>query len=308
MAQHQLREFGRLIELNGSPALADPESGYVFFDPPSDADLAHFYATQYGRENPEYYSLRANYDPERVGGSMRFIREVLTGAGAPWGGGQRVHELGCAFGGIVAALNAEGFRATGSDLNTKAIAAGSTLKRNRALRAGAHIDALADIEPCDVILASHTLEHDPHLSDTLLAIRRALKPGGVLFAAVPNVMFAGAVLEGFQRHPWAAYPDHLHMLSMGCMARLCDAADLDPLMVWTHDLGAFGQGAPNRAALEKLLCLNGQGMELMFVLTPAGRSDVAERVRTTRGDIEAARLREIAMRRWLAEAEPGPTP
>lgn len=304
-----LREHGLQVELPyaGSfvSAHSDPNSGYVFFDSPSTEELARFYDNDYGQYAPDYYSIEANYSGEKVNVSRRFISDALGSAGVKLGTGMRIHELGCAYGGVVDALNRHGFEATGSDLNRTAIEAGRKQRDNGAIEAGAHGDVLMRLEgKCDVILASHTLEHDPQLFDTLRKAARALKPGGVLFGSVPNVMYVQALLRGFAAHPWANYPEHLHMMSPGMMNQVCDDCGFEPLRVWTHGLQEQGmQGAERHPELkpvwEQLLCMSGFGMELFFVLTPAGRQGVSDQVERVRMEIEAQRLREVEIRGWL---------
>lgn len=304
-----LKEHGREVGLPyaGSfvSAHSDPNSGYVFFDSPPAEELARFYANDYGRDSTDYYNIEVNYSAEKADVSLRFVSDALGSAGVKLEKGMRVHELGCAYGGVVDALNRNGFEATGSDLNRTAIEAGRKQRDNGAIEAGAHGDVLMRLEgKCDVILASHTLEHDPQLFGTLRKAMRALKPGGVLFGSVPNVMYIQALLGGFAAHPWANYPEHLHMMSPGMMNQVCDDCGFDPLRVWTHGLQEQGmQGAERHSELkpvwEKLLCMSGFGMELLFVLTPAGRPAVSDQVGRVRMEVEAQRLREVEIRAWL---------
>lgn len=47
----------------------------------------------------------------------------------------------------------------------------------------------------DFSYCAHTLEHADSARDMLLGIRRALKPGGLLFVAVPSLIFYGDIIE-----------------------------------------------------------------------------------------------------------------
>jgi len=81
--------------------------------------------------------------------------------------------------------------------------------------------ALDSIEPSsfDAITLWHVLEHVHTLNETLDKLKRALKPGGYLFIAVPNYTSHDATI--YQQY-WAAYdvPRHLYHFSPAAMKTL----------------------------------------------------------------------------------------
>jgi SAM-dependent methyltransferase len=202
MRKVPLREFGQDVTLRFKdrdvPAFADPDSGYVFFDPPSDAELEHYYLHEYGKDNPGYYSLESFYEPTFVQQHIDFIMDTLKRVGKKACENLRFHEIGCAFGGVVQELTARGFEASGSDINAAAIKEGRSRKGNTAIFAAPSAEALATLMgECDVIYASHTLEHEPRLLEVLKLGALALKNDGVILGRVPNAIYARALLEGF---------------------------------------------------------------------------------------------------------------
>jgi 2-polyprenyl-3-methyl-5-hydroxy-6-metoxy-1,4-benzoquinol methylase len=316
MQRTALREFGQEVTLRFKdrevPLLADPHSAYVYFDPPSDAELEHYYLTEYGKDNPGYYSLENFYDPRVVEGHVGMIMDVLKRVGKEPREGLRVHEIGCAYGGVVAELSARGFAASGSDINAAAIEEGRRRKGNTAIFPASSAEALSTLGgQCDVIYASHTLEHEPRFLEVLKLCARALKPDGVLFGRVPNALYVRALLEGFALHPWADYPAHPHMLTPGSLIGFCDACGLEPLLVWTQlvednkwmrrHFGETWDSLRVQRIWEAIFGVNGMGQELDFVLTPAGRCEVAERVSAVRRELDAARTKEVAIRRLMAD-------
>lgn len=77
----------------------------------------------------------------------------------------------------------------------------------------------------DVITLWHVLEHVHALTDTLLHLRRLLKPGGRMYIAVPNYTSLDA--SYFGRY-WAAYdvPRHLYHFSPPAMRQLIEKNEL----------------------------------------------------------------------------------
>ncbi len=304
-----LIEGGRPVALHfhgrDIPARRDPESGYVGFDLPDDAALAAYYRHEYGQESTDYYTIEANWatGKDHVGA----IQDAAARLGITDLAGLRIHELGCAYGGVVAALLAVGARATGSDLSARAVAEGNARLDSDALICAAHGNALASLtEPCNLIYASHTLEHDPHLDQTLRAAADALDVDGALIAWVPNAVYLRAILDGFTSNPWVAYPDHLHMLSAGSLGRLADRAGLHPAAMWTktfedgpelaRHFGPTWDEPATRARWRWLLGRLGLGWELCFVLTrnptPETAAVRAEIERQARFEVELRNLME----------------
>ncbi|NKC30243.1 class I SAM-dependent methyltransferase [Falsiroseomonas selenitidurans] len=290
-------------------ARADRESGYVFFDPPSPAELDDYYQNTYQKSSTEYYTVETDYAPDK----NRYHADRILEACRAWAGRLPASslELGCAYGGLVQTMADRGIDAQGTDINGGAVAEGQRVKGNRRIRQADNLTALAaPAAPVELIYSLHVLEHDPNLFEVLRLARRALSPEGLLFIGVPNAMYLGGLLRGFRRNPWVNYPQHLHMLSAGMIPALCRQADLVPL-AWNTGLlfetdasaaqmlsaEALAEGVPDALAL--LAGQSGFGMELNMLLAPArGRLAAAHaaEVALQLNALEAQRRREVAIR------------
>jgi len=275
--------------------------------------LTWYYENVYGKNNVAYYGVDHAY-----GGSGRYIanrvEEIanVLGLTRPL----RMFELGCSYGGAVAELNARGHRVTGSDINSSAVQAGREQKNNLDIFSAANLDALARApHGLDVVYASHVLEHDPNIIDVIRAALASLGETGLLIAFVPNSMYVRGLLEGVGGHPWFAYPDHLHMLSPGSIAALCDAVEAEPLEVstatsfeadreyLTKHFSSRVEDQKTQGVWKMLFANAGVGMELTFVLGRAGSAlskQLDHRIEEAKKKIEASRLFEVRMRDFLS--------
>jgi SAM-dependent methyltransferase len=94
-------------------------------------------------------------------------------------GGQRVLEIGCGFGGLLAALEQRGSEAVGIDIDQR---------RADYVRSRGHTAEVADAAELpfpdasfDVIVTDSVIEHLPDLFGSLREARRVLRPGGTLY-------------------------------------------------------------------------------------------------------------------------------
>lgn len=311
-----LVEFGSPVTMafrgRQVPAFSDPASGYVFFDPPPEEELTEYYQVEYPRSQTGYYTVDTDYEPSKndyhAGRILRAFQD-LTGREPA-----SSFELGCAYGGLVAEMASRGIDARGSDINADAVAQGTLAKGNHRIFHAANRDALDRVGASfDLIYSVHTLEHDPQMFDVIRACRDKLNEDGLLFVAVPNAMFANAVLKGFRENWWAHYPQHLHMLSPGFIPALCRATGFAPLFWDTQIvfeaqpdvLGLLNKDETTDARRDlwrMLLSQGGHGMELNFVLAPAGGAmarRLAGTVAMVEGALEHARRNEARLRHYL---------
>ena len=78
------------------------------------------------------------------------------------------------------------------------------------------------------VLARHVIEHVPDPVETVVALRRLLRPGGVLLIGVPNLASTAARLlrDGWE---WFAPPAHLWYFAEAPLARLVRRAGFEPI-------------------------------------------------------------------------------
>jgi hypothetical protein len=183
-----------------------------------------------------------------------------------------------------------------------------------------NLDALADMkDKVDLIYSLGSLEHDPNMFRVMAACRDRLTEDGVLFVMVPNAMFAASVLGGFRNNWWVNYPQHLHMLSAGCLPELSrtlgflpvfwDTRLLFEIEAQTHVFDLFNdRNMPSaRRDLWSLMLLGaGFGMELNFALspdTPQNALRFAQLTQAVGGALEHMRQQEMRIRQYLRNAQ-----
>jgi len=158
---------------------------------PSPASLAHLYSQQ-------YYEKFAS-GPGIAGGNEELsphLRKRLQDLTVRVGQG-RIVDVGCAEGIFVAHAQAEGWDAIGLETSDWAADYGRRRFGVRILQTPLEEAPIAP-QSVDVIHANHVLEHLPDPVVTLRAAYRALRPGGLLVAEVPQERvrpLADAMLE-----------------------------------------------------------------------------------------------------------------
>jgi SAM-dependent methyltransferase len=97
----------------------------------------------------------------------------------------RVLDIGCGAGGDLDALAALGWTTFGVDISESAVGI-ATRKGHRAWCGDVTDLRLSECD-MDVALMSHSLEHTESPRRTLDAVRRLLRPGGIVVVEVPNI-------------------------------------------------------------------------------------------------------------------------
>jgi SAM-dependent methyltransferase len=128
------------------------------------------------------------------------------------GAGRRVLEVGCATGGLVAALSDSGFDAVGADISAWAVErAEQRLGPNRAWQWDAERDAppaaLTARGPFDTLVMWVTLEHFHHPFKVLAALSGLCAPGARLFIKTTN---ADSLAHWLHGGDWEGHFDWTH--------------------------------------------------------------------------------------------------
>lgn len=127
--------------------------------------------------------------------------------------GLRILEVGCADGALGAEIKRHAAIAyTGIELSPDAVLAETRL--DHVFRRPA---AELEVEPFDMLLSFHVLEHLSDLREELRHWRRLLKDGGRVVVEVPHR--GGHPLIDFDRHP-----EHVHQFSVASLSALLDKA------------------------------------------------------------------------------------
>lgn len=116
----------------------------------------------------------------------------LTAVRARYSQPADILDFGCGSGDIALYLAGAGHRLTGYDLSAVMIAQATQSDRDCVVRWAAREANASDALPFadasfDTVVASSVLEYVPELDTTLKEIARVLRPGGWLFATVPDM-------------------------------------------------------------------------------------------------------------------------
>lgn len=281
--------------------------GFMSFDAPPLDFLAEYYKGEYTKNAASWYNPASDYDPARTaeyaGYVLAHVKKYID-CQQPL-----LHECGCSFGGIVAKLRALGFQATGTDLNSTAIAEGSQ-KNNPWIFAESDRDFFRrhQAQAFHLIYLYHALEHMPSPLDFFHDIRPAIEKDGIAFIVVPNSVNYFSLSRSFEENSWFAYPDHLSYFSPGSLPCLARASGYAVLELETRRLASTDADAQSLFSCkpashqwritEHLIQQSLLGHELRFVLTPQGSSVAARfasQIRATHALCESAKENELRL-------------
>lgn len=129
----------------------------------------------------------------------------------------RILDVGCASGTLLALLSEAGFTdVQGIDPSPSAVAAAHQLGQ-RARVANADVVLSQDLGTFDVVIISHVLEHLGSPREALQHLRGVLRPGGLVYAEVPDA----ARYSEFLVEPFVDFNhEHVNHFSMAHLAEL----------------------------------------------------------------------------------------
>ncbi len=193
-------------------------------------ELLESHGDDYVREQVSHCGHRASRE-----------HDALFGERLAWAtqrvSGRRVLDLGCGNGAFLLAAQARGWSASGLD--------NSQVPRELLAPHGIEVTVADSVEfltarpgAFDFIHMNHSLEHIPQAAETVLAAKRALAPGGLLYVEVPNelenLVFRAMAALGrkrkrgcvFGRSKPAKLPSpHLYFFSKKSLAALARRAE-----------------------------------------------------------------------------------
>lgn len=188
-------------------------------NPPSPEELVHYY-------NPEYHKAVGSTGEISA---ARWAKQLA--ALQRYKSGGSILDIGCSSGGFLSYLKDGPWRLHGIEAEP------STAQRARAITggeifAGDVLQATFPAESFDVITCSDVLEHLYEPRHVFLKIYQWLKPGGIFYAFVPNILSWEARV--FRTHWYGLdLPRHLHHYSVGSLRALGRFASLPVLRMLT---------------------------------------------------------------------------
>jgi 2-polyprenyl-3-methyl-5-hydroxy-6-metoxy-1,4-benzoquinol methylase len=135
----------------------------------------------------------------------------------------RVLDVGCGRGEFLALLKKRGFQVAGLESGNEAVKRGREdfgLEITNGTLAGADFPE----NSFDAVTMWHVLEHLPNPREALNAVRKLLKPGGVLLLALPDF---GGFQAGFYREAWFGIdaPRHMTHFKRDTLSEMLGRAD-----------------------------------------------------------------------------------
>lgn len=193
-------------------------------NPPAPEQLGYYYS-------PEYHQAigqSGQNDPDRWGKQLRVISKYKTQGS--------VLDIGCSAGGFLSYLKGGPWKLHGIEASAE-----TAEKARRAtggdIFAGDVMDAEFAPESFDVITCSDVMEHLYEPRAMFQTVYEWLKPGGIFYVFVPNIMSWEA--RAFGTRWWGLdLPRHLHHFSFDSLEALAKYADL-PLMRLVTPAGCY---------------------------------------------------------------------
>jgi SAM-dependent methyltransferase len=180
--------------------------------PPAPDEMGYYYGPQYHRD----IGRAGETSPARWKRQLRVIQRYKSGG--------HILDVGCSSGGFLAYIKGASWGLNGIE------ASSPTAERARAITggnivAGDVMDAVFPPGSMDVITCSDVLEHLYEPQDVIRRISSWLKPGGIFYVFVPNIMSWEA--RAFRSYWYGLdLPRHLHHFSIESLAALASSANL----------------------------------------------------------------------------------
>lgn len=140
----------------------------------------------------EFFSRFANdwgtfYAPN--GGMQARVTRFHSAIAARLPKGATILDFGCGTGDLTAAIRSSGYEAVGTDASPVMI---SFARQRNHLIASTFFETTSDgtipvaANTCEAVIASSVLEYLPEIPPVISEFNRVLRPGGLVFATVPN--------------------------------------------------------------------------------------------------------------------------
>ena len=233
----------------GYTVVACEACGFVFADTVVDQsayDLFYAKHSKYEDSRTSTGSGQSASDARRLNDMAEAIARQASSGNA------RILDLGCANGGLLAALKNQGFsNLVGVDPSEACAAAARSAYGIEAVAASLY--ALPDLGLFDIITLSHVLEHLEDLPGAVRNFARLLRPGGMVYIEVPD---AGRYTE-YLIAPFQDFnTEHINHFSHRSLRRLMAKVGLVPFAEGTKTIesaqdvpypalyGFYGAGNP----------------------------------------------------------------
>ncbi|PKN34140.1 MAG: hypothetical protein CVU61_10290 [Deltaproteobacteria bacterium HGW-Deltaproteobacteria-19] len=183
-----------------------------------DCDKIYGFFSKYGDSSTSTGGGDSQWDRARLVKTADRIAQYLPDKNSS------ILDIGCAGGGLLGALNNLGYtKLCGLDPSLACVAQTNSRRGIKALQ-GTFSDIPTGLGTFDCIILSHVLEHLLDLGAAVRDVYRLLKPGGLLYAEVPDATH----YDGFIKAPFQEFnTEHINYFSIPCLRRLLITAGLE---------------------------------------------------------------------------------
>jgi SAM-dependent methyltransferase len=194
--------------------------GFVYADTAAkQADYDRFYAELSGYESEVSSGMGLSpQDRQRLEATAAAVAAAVPARDA------RILDFGCAGGGLIRALQAQGFTNIHGIDPSPACAAQVRAGTGVPAEAGSLFAIPAGLEPFDCIILTHVLEHVEDVQGALTNLVSLLTPDGLLHLEVPDAMrYADFIVAPFQDFN----TEHINHFSLTSLDNACARAGLE---------------------------------------------------------------------------------
>ncbi|WP_063833579.1 glycosyltransferase [Skermanella stibiiresistens] len=179
----------------GSAIVGCTDCGFVMRNPqPTDLELEAIYSSSYflgaDREsNFEEKGFQIEVDRLKRKTAALYLDEVESylGLDAQQRGNMSLLEIGCGLGNFLIEAQSRGYQITGVEVSESAVATANDKLGSPAVHQGFIETVDLPAESFDICIMADVIEHTRDPGAFLSHVRRLLKPGGVIFVAVPSL-------------------------------------------------------------------------------------------------------------------------
>lgn len=198
--------------LDGYEAVACAGCGYCFaHDVPPQGAFDAYYAAASKYDNA---GAIPEHDRRRFAAIAADVERFVPDRGA------RIHELGCATGGLLAALRERGYRRLSGREPSPTCASAARDRLGLDVREGSLFGGDEPGAPFDAVILVGVLEHLVDVPGAMLRLRSLLAPGGLAIIEVPDALAFSELLEA----PFQQFSvEHVGYFSAASMANLLGA-------------------------------------------------------------------------------------
>jgi hypothetical protein len=229
-------------EIGQGSAQRCPNCGYIRFPSVKPEDHAAYLTTSWSDANRAWRNPETDFADWRRKERVNTVLSLVK----PFGFDHRstYHEIDCAFGGTVFEMQSRGVIASGSDIDSRAIAEGRSYgvadTSTYTVSQG-----LSSVDPVDVVFSFFSVERQIDPRNYINGIANMLVEDGLTVIVTANAVSLTQLVYGTSRHEWTDFPRRLHYFSPRSMQCLAASADLVVLDIVTRNTGTMEKARRN---------------------------------------------------------------